>query len=247
MMAAALADGETVLENAACEPEVVDLAEFLNRRGAKISGAGTPTVTIQGVSSLTGATHTIMPDRIEAGTYLLAGAITGGDVLVRGCRPEHLGAVLEKLQEAGVQIDVLPDGIHVQGTRRPIAVDAETRPYPGFPTDMQAQIMALMAVSEGRSVITETIFENRFTHVAELRRMGADIRTRGNTAVIQGVKNLSGAPVMASDLRASASLILAGLVAEGQTEVHRLYHLDRGYERLCEKLTGLGADVRRVS
>jgi UDP-N-acetylglucosamine 1-carboxyvinyltransferase len=187
-----------------------------------------------------------MPDRIEAGTYLLSAAITGGDVLIRGSEPEHLGALIQKVQATGVRIDPLPEGLRVRGVERPVAVDVETRPYPGFPTDMQAQFMAFMAVGQGTSVITETVFESRFTHVAELKRMGAKIRIRGNTATIQGVPSMSGAPVMASDLRASASLILAGLVAEGQTEVHRIYHLDRGYERLQEKLTALGADIRRV-
>ncbi|MBI4714650.1 MAG: UDP-N-acetylglucosamine 1-carboxyvinyltransferase [Nitrospirae bacterium] len=247
MMAAVLAEGTTVIENAACEPEVEDLAKFLNQCGAKIEGAGTRTLVIEGVSSLTGTDYDIMPDRIEAGTYILAGAITGGDVRVRRCLPGHMGALLQKLLEMGVSLDPLPDGIRVRGLERTKAVDVETTPYPGFPTDMQAQIMALMAVSRGRSVVAETVFENRFTHVAELRRMGAEIRIRGNAATIQGVASLGGAPVMASDLRASASLILAGLVAEGQTEIHRIYHLDRGYERLCEKLTALGADIRRVS
>lgn len=246
MMAAVLAEGTTILENSACEPEIEDLAKFLNGRGAKVVGAGTPTITIHGVSSLSGGQHTVMPDRIEAGTYLLSGAITGGDLLIRGCEPEHLGALIQKVQETGVRVDLLPEGLRVRGVERPVAVDVETRPYPGFPTDMQAQFMAFMAVGQGTSVITETVFESRFTHVAELKRMGAKIRIRGNTATIQGVPSMSGAPVMASDLRASASLILAGLVAEGQTEVHRIYHLDRGYERLQEKLTALGADIRRV-
>ncbi|MBI5197722.1 MAG: UDP-N-acetylglucosamine 1-carboxyvinyltransferase [Nitrospirae bacterium] len=247
MMAAALAEGTTVLENAACEPEVEDLARCINQRGGRVQGAGTPTIVIQGVSSLSGGSYTVMPDRIEAGTYLLAGAITGGEVRIQRCVPDHLCALIQKLQEAGVQIETDSDAIRVVGSGVTKAVDVETRPYPGFPTDMQAQIMALMAVSRGRSVITETVFENRFTHVAELRRMGADIRVSGHTATVQGVKNLSGAPVMASDLRASASLILAGLVADGQTEIQRIYHLDRGYERLREKLTGLGAEIRRVS
>jgi UDP-N-acetylglucosamine 1-carboxyvinyltransferase len=247
MMAAALAEGTTVLENAACEPEIEDLARCINQRGGRVQGAGTPTITIQGVPSLSGAAYAVMPDRIEAGTFLLAGAITAGDVRVNRCNPDHLGALIQKLQESGVEVEIHPDAIRVMGGGMTKSVDVETAPYPGFPTDMQAQIMALMAVSRGRSVITETVFENRFTHVAELRRMGADIRIRGNTATVQGVKYLGGAPVMASDLRASASLILAGLVAEGQTEVQRIYHLDRGYERLCEKLTGLGAEIRRVS
>lgn len=246
MMAAVLADGVTVIGNAACEPEVVDLANFLAKRGARIEGAGTDTIIIEGVSNISGGTYDIMPDRIEAGTYLISGAITGGDVMVRRCVPSHLWAVLNKLRAAGVKIEVSADSVRAVADNGITAVDVRTMPYPGFPTDMQAQIMALMAISRGLSVITETIFENRFIHVPELKRMGANIKLQGNNAVVQGVKSLSGAPVMATDLRASASLILAGLVAEGQTEIHRVYHLDRGYEAMERKLSGLGAEIVRV-
>ena len=246
MMAAVLAEGETVIGNAACEPEVVDLANFLIKRGAKIKGAGTDTIIIDGVSRLGGGTYEIMPDRIETGTYLISGAITGGDVTVRRCIPSHIEAVLSKLSAVGVKTEVFSDSIRVVADRGISAVDVRTMPYPGFPTDMQAQIMALMTISNGLSVITETVFENRFIHVPELRRMGAKIKLQENYAVVEGVKSLSGAPVMATDLRASASLVLAGLVAEGQTEVHRVYHLDRGYESMERKLSGLGADIVRV-
>lgn len=245
MMAATLADGTTRIENAACEPEVVDLAEFLKKRGAKITGAGTSVITIEGTEKLNGADYEVMPDRIEAGTYLAAGAITGGDVLVSGCAPSHLDAVLTKLREAGVKLKEEAKWIRVWGPKRLQAVDVKTLPYPGFPTDMQAQMMAVMSFANGLSVITETVFEGRFGHVAELRRMGADIRVQGNQAVVQGVPRLTGAPVMASDLRASASLIIAGLAAEGTTEVSRVYHLDRGYERIEEKLSQLGATISR--
>lgn len=247
MMAATLADGVTVLENAAREPEVVDLANCLNQMGANISGAGTPTITIEGVERLNGIRYNVVPDRIETGTYLVAAAITGGRIKVKDTQPETLDAVLGKLREAGAEIEVGEDWISLdmQG-RRPSAVDVHTSPYPAFPTDMQAQFTALNAVAEGPSTITETVFENRFMHVQELERMGADIRLEGNTAIINGVKQLTGAPVMATDLRASASLVLAGLVAEGDTEVQRIYHIDRGYERIEEKLQQLGATIRRV-
>jgi len=246
MMAAVLADGVTEIQNAACEPEVVDLANFLNLRGARIKGAGTDTIVIEGVSEIKGGTYDIMPDRIETGTYVIAGAITRGDVVVTKCVPQNLEAVISKLRAAGVKIDTGYDTIRVVADNGLTAVDIRTMPYPGFPTDMQAQIMSLMAVSKGLSVITETIFENRFTHVPELHRMGANIKLQGNYAIVEGVEKLSGAPVMATDLRASASLILAGLVAEGQTEVSRIYHLDRGYERIEEKLSKLGAEIVRV-
>ena len=246
MMAAVLADGVTELKNAACEPEVVDLANFLNMRGARVSGAGTDTIVIEGVSEIRGGTYDIMPDRIETGTYVIAGAITRGDVVVRKCVPQNLEAVISKLRAVGVRIETGSDTIRVIADNGLTAVDVRTMPYPGFPTDMQAQIMSLMAVSKGLSVITETIFENRFTHVPELHRMGANIKLQGNYAIVEGVQKLSGAPVMATDLRASASLILAGLVAEGQTEISRIYHLDRGYERIEEKLSKLGAEIMRV-
>jgi UDP-N-acetylglucosamine 1-carboxyvinyltransferase len=246
MMAATLANGTTILENAAREPEVVDLANFLCRKGARISGAGTDVITIEGVQELTPVDYTILPDRIEAGTYIIAGGITGGDVYVRKCIPRHLDAVIFKLQESGIHITEDGDGLRVKGLDRPRPVDVKTLPYPGFPTDMQAQMMALMSISTGKCVITETIFESRFTHVGELRRMGADIQTQGPSAIIQGMPHLQGAPVMASDLRASACLILAGLAAEGETHVQRIYHLDRGYERIEAKLQRVGAKMMRV-
>jgi UDP-N-acetylglucosamine 1-carboxyvinyltransferase len=246
MMAAALARGTTVLENAACEPEVVDLAELLNAMGAKIEGAGTQTVAIHGVRALGGAGHRTIPDRIEAGTFAMATAITGGDVTIRGCRPEHLEAVLAKLEETGARIEAGADSLRVVARGRCRAVNVRTQPFPGFATDMQAQIMALMALAEGRSVITESVFENRFMHVNELLRMGADVTIAGNSAVVQGVANLLGAPVMATDLRASACLVVAGLAAQGDTVVSRIYHLDRGYEAMETKLTALGAEIRRV-
>ncbi len=245
MMAACLAEGTTVLENAAREPEISDLANFLSKRGARISGAGTDVITIEGVPELRGADHEIVPDRIETGTYLVAGAITGGEVRVARCRPDHCEALLAKLREAGAELKVEKEAIQVRAGGKLRAVDLKTLPYPGLPTDMQAQMMALMAVVRGSSVITETVFESRFIHVLELQRMGADIRIEGNHAVVTGVERLGGAPVMASDLRASACLILAGLAAEGETRVSRVYHLDRGYERLDAKLTGLGAQIRR--
>jgi UDP-N-acetylglucosamine 1-carboxyvinyltransferase len=246
LMAATLAEGTTIIENAACEPEVEDLATMLNAMGARISGAGTGTITIEGVTTLHGVTHEVIPDRVEAGTFLIAGAITSGQVFVRGARASHLRAFLDKLQDAGVQIVEEHEGIHVSCVGRPASVDVITWPYPGFPTDLQAQMMALLTLGDGRSLITETVFENRFMHAQELARLGANIQTRGNTAAVSGVAFLSGAPVMATDLRASVSLILAGLAAQGMTEVSRVYHLDRGYERLEEKLSQLGADIRRV-
>jgi UDP-N-acetylglucosamine 1-carboxyvinyltransferase len=245
MMAACLAEGTTVLENAAREPEISDLAQFLTKRGARISGAGTDVITIEGVAALRGADHEIVPDRIETGTYLVAGVMAGGEVRILGCRPDHCEALLAKLGEAGAAMQVEKDAILVRGLGRVRAVDVKTLPYPGFPTDMQAQLMALMAIARGSSVITETVFESRFIHVLELQRMGADIRIEGSHAVVTGVERLSGAPVMASDLRASACLILAGLAAEGETRVSRVYHLDRGYERLDAKLAALGAQVSR--
>ncbi|MGQ0429685.1 MAG: UDP-N-acetylglucosamine 1-carboxyvinyltransferase [Gammaproteobacteria bacterium] len=247
MMAATLAEGRTLIENAAREPEVVDLAGFLNAMGAKVEGAGTDTIVVEGRERLGGCEYEVLPDRIETGTFLVAGAITGGRVRVRGARADHLDAVLAKLREAGAKLAVDPDGIAVdmQG-RRPVAVDIRTAPHPGFPTDMQAQFAALDCVADGVGTIVETIFENRYMHMLELRRLGADIRIEGHTAVIQGVPRLSGAPVMATDLRASASLVIAGLVAEGVTDVQRIYHIDRGYECIEEKLGQLGADIRRV-
>jgi UDP-N-acetylglucosamine 1-carboxyvinyltransferase len=246
MMAAALAKGRTILENAAREPEVVGLAQMLNRMGARISGAGTNVICIDGVEELSPTTHEILPDRIEAGTLLVAAAITGGDVCVRPVVQEHLLAVLEKLKEAGCEIRPEGDGVRLRGPKVPRSVSVATTEHPGFPTDMQAQLMVLMCVANGTSVISEHIFENRFMHVAELHRMGADISIEGPTAVVRGVKRLFSAPVMATDLRASASLILAGLRADGATHVGRVYHLDRGYERLERKLRKLGADVRRL-
>lgn len=245
MMAAALAQGTTVLENAAKEPEVVDLAECLNKMGAKIKGAGTDTITIEGVERLTGATHNIVCDRIEAGTYMVAAAMTGGDVTLRNARPDLLEAVIEKLREAGVTITQTTDTITVKGNGKLKAVNIRTAPHPAFPTDMQAQFMALNTIAEGVSTVVETIFENRFMHVQELQRMGADINVEGNTALVKGIGQLEGANVMATDLRASAGLVLAGLVADGETVIDRIYHLDRGYELLEEKLTKLGAKVRR--
>ncbi len=248
LMAAALADGETVLENAACEPEVVDLARCLIAMGARIEGAGTPTIRVQGVARLHGAEHSIIPDRIETGTFLVAGAITRGKVRVTDTDPAMLEAVLVKLQQAGAQLTTGVDWIEVDMRgRRPRAVDIHTVPHPGFPTDMQAQFMALDACAEGTGTIRETIFENRFMHALELQRLGADIHIEGNTAVVNGVERLSGAPVMATDLRASAALVIAALAADGLTTVDRVYHIDRGYERIEEKLRGLGAKIQRVA
>ncbi len=248
LMAAVLAEGETVLENAAQEPEIVDLAKFLTAMGAKIDGAGSGTIVVEGVESLGGTEHSVLPDRIETGTYLVAAAMTGGRVTARDTAPATLEAVLIKLKEAGADIDIDGDAITVDMRgRRPKAVDLRTAPHPAFPTDMQAQFCALNAIAEGTGSITETIFENRFQHVLELQRMGADIRLEGNTAIIRGVEALSAAPVMATDLRASASLVLAGLAAEGETLVDRIYHVDRGYERIEEKLRQLGATIHRVA
>jgi UDP-N-acetylglucosamine 1-carboxyvinyltransferase len=247
MMAAALAEGESLIENAAREPEVVDLANCLNRMGAKIEGAGSDAITIQGVERLSGIDYQVLPDRIETGTYLVAAAITGGNIRVGNTRPELLDAVLQKLREAGAEIEIGADWINLemQG-RRPRSVDVHTAPHPAFPTDMQAQFTALNCVAEGVGTITETIFENRFMHVPEMQRMGARIRLEGNTAICSGVPRLTGAPVMATDLRASASLVLAGLVAEGETLVDRIYHIDRGYEDIEEKFSSLGARIRRI-
>lgn len=245
MMAAALAEGTTVLENAAKEPEVVDLAECLNKMGAKITGAGTDTITIVGVERLLGAEHDIVCDRIEAGTYMVAAAMTGGDVTLKNARPDLLEAVMEKLREAGAQVSSTANTISVKSDGKLKSVNIRTAPHPAFPTDMQAQFMAMNTISEGVSTVIETIFENRFMHVQELQRMGASIDVQGNTAIVKGVAALEGANVMATDLRASAGLVLAGLVADGETVIDRIYHLDRGYERLEEKLNQLGADVRR--
>ncbi len=247
MMAATLAKGKTRIENAACEPELVDLANFLNQAGARIRGAGSHMIEIEGVKKLTGTTYRVIPDRIETGTFLLAGAIVpGSDIVVKSCRPEHNPALIHKLKETGVQIFWDNEGIRVRrrlGKLKP--VDVTTLPYPGFPTDLQAQMMALMAATPGISVITEKIYPDRFMHISELNRMGANIFLEGSSAIVNGVRHLSGAPVMASDLRASAALVLAGLASEGQTEVQRVYHLDRGYERIEEKLSGLGAKIKR--
>ena len=245
LMAAAMAEGETILRNAAREPEITDLANFLNYCGAKISGHGSDVIHIKGVSSLHGGEYAIMPDRIEAGTFLVAAAITGGECLIEGCPIEELTAVMAKMGEMGVTLEPHHTGVNVRRTGMLRGVDMTTRPYPGFPTDMQAQLMALMSLSEGSSTVEESIFENRFMHVSELTRMGADIRLAGSRAVIRGVKHLTGAPVMASDLRASASLVIAGLAARGKTHVQRIYHLDRGYEHIEHKLAGVGARITR--
>jgi UDP-N-acetylglucosamine 1-carboxyvinyltransferase len=246
MMAAALAEGETVIHNAAREPEVSDLAALLGDMGARVEGAGTPTVRVHGVDRLGGARHRVIPDRVETGTYAAACAMAGGEVEIQRCVPAHLRPVIEKLRETGVRIEEGPDNLRVRAPRRLQPSDVRTHPHPGFPTDMQAQYMALMTQAEGTTTVTETIFENRFMHVAELERMGADIRVDGRTAVIKGPASLSGAQVMATDLRASACLVLAGLAARGETVVDRVYHLDRGYYRIDEKLRGLGADIERL-
>jgi UDP-N-acetylglucosamine 1-carboxyvinyltransferase len=247
MMAAALADGETVIENAAREPEVVDLANCLIKMGARISGAGTDSIRIEGVERLSGTHYNVLPDRIETGTYLVAAAMTGGSIRVRDTQPDLVDAITQKLRGAGAEIETGDDWITLDmGGRRPRAVNIHTAPYPAFPTDMQAQFTALNCIAEGVGTITETVFENRFMHVQEMQRMGADIKLEGNTAICAGVDRLTGAPVMATDLRASASLVLAGLVAEGETVVDRIYHIDRGYENIEEKLAGLGAQIRRV-
>ena len=246
LMAAVLAEGETILENSAREPEVTDLAAMLVSMGAKIEGAGTAVIRVQGVDKLHGTRHRINPDRIEAGTFLVAGAITGGDLRVTQCNPAHLGAVIGKLQACGVRLDVEGDSIRVRGEGNLRAADITTEEYPGFPTDMQAQYMALATQAEGTSVVVENIFENRFMHVQELARMGANIKVDGRTATVQGKTPLSSAAVMCSDLRASASLVLAAMVAEGETILDRVYHIDRGYERIEEKLRGVGAEIRRM-
>jgi UDP-N-acetylglucosamine 1-carboxyvinyltransferase len=248
LMAATLAEGETVIENAAREPEVVDLANFLSAMGAKIRGAGTDRIVVEGVERLRGAHYDVLPDRIETGTYLVAGAITRGHVRVKGTRPDHLDAVLAKLQEAGARIGCGENWIELDmNGRRPRSVDIRTAPYPAFPTDMQAQFAALNTIAQGVGAVTETIFENRFMHMLEMRRLGAEIRIEANTAIIRGVEKLTAAPVMATDLRASASLVLAGLVAEGTTDVLRIYHIDRGYECIEEKLEQLGAQIKRMA
>ena len=246
MMAAAMANGTTVLENPAEEPEIVDLANYLNQIGARVRGAGTNVITIEGVSELHGVQHSVIPDRIEAGTYMIAAAMTDGDVIIENVLPEHQKPLIAKLREAGAMVEEDIDRIHVAGSGRLKAVDIKTLPYPGFPTDMQAQMMAMLSVAEGRSKITETVFENRFMHVVELNRMGANITTEGRSAVITGPAHLTGCTVRATDLRAGAAMILAGLVAEGATEICDIYHIDRGYEEIAAKLTRLGADIKRV-
>jgi UDP-N-acetylglucosamine 1-carboxyvinyltransferase len=247
LMAATLAQGTTIIENAAQEPEVVDLADFLTAMGARIAGAGTNTITVEGVERLGGARYTVLPDRIETGTYLVGCAMTGGKIRCVRARPAHLDAVLDKLVECGADVSTGEDWIEMDMRgRRPRSVDVTTAPYPAFPTDMQAQFTALNAIADGTAVITETVFENRFMHVQELQRLGADIRLKGNTAIVRGVPRLTGAPIMATDLRASASLVLAGLVADGTTTVDRVYHIDRGYEVIEEKLGALGARIRRI-
>jgi UDP-N-acetylglucosamine 1-carboxyvinyltransferase len=245
MMAAVLAKGTTVIENAACEPEVVDLANFLNKMGAKISGAGTPEITIEGVEKLHGAEHTVIPDRIEAGTFLVAGAMTEGQVTLQNVEPKHIRSLIQKLKEAGFDLEVGEDTIKVGSNGSIRATNIATSPYPGFPTDMQAQMCALLSRADGTSIITEKVFPERFMHISELKRMGADADRDGSTAVIRGVGSIEAAPVMASDLRASAALLLAGLVAKGETEVLRVYHIDRGYEHIDQKLALLGAKIRR--
>ncbi len=250
MMTATLAEGQTILENCAREPEIVDLANCLNAMGAEVRGAGTDTITINGVGSLNGCHHRVIADRVETGTYLIAAAATGGKVKIRKANPEHLDVLISKLREAGAIISIGDDWIELDmGGRRPKAVSLVTAPYPAFPTDLQAQIIALNSVAEGTSTVKETIFENRFMHVHEMNRMGAKIRLEGNntTAIIEGVEKLTGAPVMANDLRASVSLVIAGLIAQGDTIVDRIYHIDRGYEQVEEKLQNLGADIKRLA
>lgn len=246
IMAASMAEGQTVLENPAQEPEIVDLANYLNVMGAKIRGAGTNVIKIDGVPKLTGRDYTIIPDRIEAGTYMVAAAMTRGDVYIENAISEHLKPVIAKLKEAGVTIEEDVNGIRVTCDRRTKSVDIKTMPYPGFPTDMQAQFMAMMAISEGTGIVTETVFENRFMHVDELKRMGAKIKIDGRTSIVEGVEMLYGCQVKATDLRAGAAMVLAGLVAEGETQVGYIHHIDRGYDNLVEKLVGLGADICRV-
>ncbi|MBU1061947.1 MAG: UDP-N-acetylglucosamine 1-carboxyvinyltransferase [Candidatus Omnitrophica bacterium] len=245
MMAATLARGKTVIESAACEPEITELANFLIKMGAKIKGQNTPIIEIEGVNSLHGAEYSIINDRIEAGTFMIGAAVTGGDIVIKDAKIEHLGALVDKLQQSGIKITKTKDGMRVRGLHSLKPVDVTTLPYPGFPTDMQAQMMVLMSVTKGISVITEKIYPERFMHVSELARMGAQIMLEGPTAIVQGVSRLSGAPVMASDLRASAALILAGLIAKGQTEISRIYHIDRGYCNIEEKLEKLGAKIKR--
>jgi len=246
MMAASLAEGRTVIECAACEPEIQDLADFLNAMGARITGAGSPRIVIEGVEGLQGAVHRIIPDRIEAGTFMIAAAITNGEVKLSEVRLDHAVAVVETLRQLGVIVEKSDGGAVVSSNRRIAPTDVTTQPYPGFPTDLQAQLMALLCLADGNSIVTEKIYPDRFMHVAELGRMGANIRKEGPTAIVTGVKRLVGAPVMASDLRASAALVLAGLVADGRTTVSRVYHIDRGYERIEEKLCALGADIERI-
>ena len=246
LMAATLADGETIMQNCAREPEVADLADLLNKMGAKIEGAGTSTIRVKGVAKLHGAKHRIIPDRIEAGTFLIAGALTGGDLRVSGCDPSHLTSLLQKLKEVGVKTTQTADAIRVMGDNPHQAADVNTEEYPGFPTDMQAQYMALVTQAEGTSIVTENIFENRFMHAQELVRMGANIKIEGRRAIVRGKTPLSAAAVLASDLRASASLVLAALVADGETIIDRVYHIDRGYENIEEKLKGVGAEIRRI-
>ncbi len=246
MMAASLAKGRTLLENAAREPEVLDLANALISMGAKIKGAGESIIEIEGVDELKPMDYSIIPDRIEAGTFMTIAGVTGGDITIKGCRLEHLDASVMKLKEAGLIFENITDGVRVLGSSRPMAVNVKTMPYPGFPTDMQAQFMALMCIADGTSIIKETIFENRFMHVAELKRMGADINVEGGISTVKGIGKLKGAPLMATDLRASASLVVAALAAKGETTIHRIYHLDRGYEKMEEKLRKLGADVKRI-
>jgi len=245
MMAATLARGKTVIENAACEPEVVDLAHFLKKMGAKIKGIATHRIEVEGVKKLRGATHSVIPDRIEAGTFVIAAGITKGDITIKHARPDHLNCVIDKLRECGLKIKTSRNTITVKHKKRLKPIDVTTLPYPGFPTDLQAQMTSLMAVTNGISVVTEKIYPERYIHISELNRMGADIKLEGPTAIVKGVKSLSGAPVMASDLRASAALILAGLVAKGRTEISRIYHLDRGYEQIEKKLASLGAKIWR--
>ena len=247
MMAATLADGLTVIDCAACEPEVADLAAFLNAMGAKITGAGSPTVSIEGVKSLSGARHKVIPDRIEAGTLMMAAAVTGGNVILENVISSHLGAVIDKLRHVGVNVEKFNGSLRVSGSPPFGSTDLTTLPYPGMPTDLQAQTMAMLTTSAGISVVTEKVFPDRFMHMAELNRMGADISKEASSAIIRGVSSLSGSHVMASDLRASAALVIAGLVAKGETEVHRVYHIDRGYERIEERLNHLGADIRRTA
>jgi UDP-N-acetylglucosamine 1-carboxyvinyltransferase len=246
MTAACLAQGKTIIEAAACEPEIVDLGDFLNRMGAKITGHGTPRITIEGVEELGGADYEVIPDRIETGTFMVAAAITNGDLTLKNARPEHLMAVIDRLNLIGVDIEQTADNVRVSSARRLNPADITTQPYPGFPTDLQAQLMALLCLADGNSIVTEKIFPDRFMHIAELGRMGAQLRKEGPTVVVQGVRELVGAPVMASDLRASAALVMAGMVAKGQTEVRRIYHIDRGYEHIEEKLNRVGAKIERI-